>query len=81
MAVIPVAFNKDVTLTSDQLTDVSANYYIPAIFRKANLKNYMDYTYTDANGNKISIFATFPEINWDKKGYEEPTAAPVENAK
>lgn len=81
MPVIPVVFNKDVTLTSDQLTDVGATYYIPAYFRKADLKSYLDYTFTDSHGNKISIFATFPQIEWDKKGYEEPTVAPVETKK
>ncbi len=81
MPVIPVVFNKDVTLTSDQLTEVKATYYIPATFRKTDLKDYMDYTYTDSHGNKISIFATFPEIAWDKKGFEEPTAAPIEDQK
>ena len=81
MPVIPVVFNKDVTLTSDQLTDVKSTYYVPATFQKADLKNYLDYTYTDSHGNKISIFATFPEIDWDKKGYEEPTVAPIETKK
>ena len=81
MPVIPLVFNKDVTLTSDQLTDVTSTYYIPSYFRKANLKDYLDYTYTDSNGNKISIFATFPEIDWDKKGYVAETAAPVETSK
>lgn len=78
MPVIPVVFNKDVTLTSDQLSKVSSNYYVPSLFAKAELKDYMDYTYTDSHGNKISIFATFPEIAWDKQGYEEPTVAPIE---
>jgi len=68
MPVIPVVFNKDAVLVSDQLTDVEATFYIPAYFRNANLKDYQNYAYEDDQGNKISIFATFPEILWDKIG-------------
>ena len=81
MPVIPVVFNKDVTLTSGQLSKVSSNHYLPALFAKAELKDYQNYTYTDSHGNKISIFATFPEIAWEKQGYEEPTVAPIETKK
>ncbi len=76
MPVIPVIFNKTAVMVSDQLTDISATYYSPYNFQKTNLKNYTDYTYTvtetDADGatveSKISIFDTFPEVAWDKKG-------------
>ena len=68
LPVIPVVFNKDAILVSDQLTKVESTFYTPATFTKTDLKDYQDYTYEDGNGNAISIFASFPEILWDKIG-------------
>ena len=76
MPVIPVIFNKNAVMVSGELSDISASYYSPYNFQKTKLKNYTDYTYTvteaGADGEnvetKISIFDTFPEIAWDKKG-------------
>ena len=68
MPVIPVLFNQNAVMVSDQLTKVTSNYYIPAYFRKTNLKKYTDYTYVDDKGETVSIFADFPTIAWDKIG-------------
>ena len=68
MPVIPVLFNQNAIMVSDQLTKVTSNYYIPAYFRKTNLKKYTDYTYVDDKGETVSIFADFPLILWDKIG-------------
>jgi ABC-type transport system substrate-binding protein len=43
MAVIPVVFNQNATITSKELSKVKATYYCPAIFTKTKLKNYEDY--------------------------------------
>ena len=43
MAVIPVIFNQNATLTSKELSKVKATYYCPAIFTKTKLKNYEEY--------------------------------------
>ncbi len=40
MAVIPVIFNQNATLTHDDLSKVKTTYYCPAIFTKAKLKDY-----------------------------------------
>lgn len=71
MPVIPVVYNRDAVLISDQLTEVSSNYYNPASFRKTDLKDFDSYTYVDKNGNQKSIFSAFPEIEWEKKGTSE----------
>lgn len=68
MPVIPVLFNQNAIMVSDQLTKVTSTYYIPAYFRKTNLKKYTDYTYVDNKGETVSIFAEFPTIAWDKIG-------------
>lgn len=68
MPVIPVIFNQNAVIVSKDLTKVSNTYYIPAYFRKTNLKNYKDYTYVDDKGETVSIFAEFPAIAWDKIG-------------
>ncbi len=68
MPVIPVLFNQNAIMVSDQLTKVTSTYYIPAYFRKTNLKKYTDYTYVDEKDETVSIFANFPTIAWDKIG-------------
>ncbi len=63
MPVIPVVFNENAVLVSDELTKVSSTYYIPAYFRKTNLKDYQDY---------VPVLEGFPAVDWSKKGYVEP---------
>ncbi len=75
MPVIPVVFNKNAVLVSEELQDVKFTYNHSADFRKTNLKNYMDYTFetkgVDADGKEViqytSIFESFPNIDWAKK--------------
>lgn len=43
MAVIPVVFNKSVTMQSKELSKVETSYYQTGIFTKANLKDYQKY--------------------------------------
>lgn len=76
MPVIPVIFNKTAVMVSGELKDISATYYCPYNFQKTQLKDYNSYTYTesevDATGatvkKVVSIFDSFPEVAWDKKG-------------
>lgn len=68
LPVIPVLFNQNVVIVSDQITKVTNTYYIPAYFRKTNLKDFEDYTYVDSKGETVSIFADFPTVAWDKIG-------------
>ncbi len=65
--VIPVLFNQNATLTDSDLSKVSSNYYVPALFQNTKLKNYKDYFYLDKNGDSVSIFAEFPIVKWDAK--------------
>ena len=59
MPIIPVVFNQNAVLISDELSKVTSNYYIPAYFRKTNLKDYADYT---------PVLEEFPVVDWSKKG-------------
>lgn len=43
MPIIPIVFNKSVTLTSKELSNVDFDYYHCPIFTKTKLKNYEDY--------------------------------------
>ena len=71
MPIIPVVFLQHATAYSeDQLTDITSNYYVPNLFTEAMLENYLDYTYINKQGKLTSIFANFPEIEWDKAGYD-----------
>ena len=71
LPIIPVLFNQHASAyNSDLLTDVSSNYYVPELFTDATIKNYLDYTYISKQGKLTSIFATFPEINWDDAGVD-----------
>ena len=71
LPVIPVLFNKHaVAYSEDQITDITANYYVPNLFSEAMLENYLDYTYISKQGKLTSIFAAFPEIEWEKAGYD-----------
>jgi len=56
MPVVPVLFNENAVMVRDEISDVSATYYIPSQFAKSNLEDYAKY---------IEAFAEFPEVNWD----------------
>ena len=71
LPVIPVLFNKHAfTFNEDTLKDVTSDYYVPNIFTEATLKDYLDYTYINKQGKLTSIFASFPEINWNDAGVD-----------
>ena len=71
LPVIPVLFNKHaVAYSDDQILDMTADYYVPTLFNETMLKNYLDYTYINKQGKLTSIFAAFPEIEWEKAGYD-----------
>ena len=57
MVVIPVVFNKTAVLQSKKLTNVKSDYYTPALFKVAKLKNYEDY---------VPVLETFPTMDWSK---------------
>ena len=42
-AIIPVVFNQNAELISDDLSKISSTYYSPSLFRKTKQKNHMDY--------------------------------------
>lgn len=69
--VIPIIFNQNAVMISEELTDVESSYYMPAIFTKADIEDYYDrFTYTvnkknakgknvlDADGNPVLEFKT-----------------------
>ncbi len=62
MPVIPVVFHQNAVMVSKELKSVTATYYIPAYFRKTNLKKYADY---------IPVLENFPNVDWSKLGYVE----------
>lgn len=43
MALIPIIFNQNAVLTARDLNNVSASYYVPALFQKATLYKYSKY--------------------------------------
>ena len=43
MALIPILFNQNAVLTARDLNNVSASYYVPALFQKATLYKYSKY--------------------------------------
>ncbi len=73
MAIIPLVFNKNATMTSKDLSKVDSNFYVPALFKNAKLKNFEKYYYKVEKGEGkkktteiISIFDQFPNnINWE----------------
>ena len=81
LPVIPIIFNQTAVLVSDELTGVSSNYYMPAIFTKADIKDFDRFCYTmtkkDSEGNELldkngkpmtefkTIFDEFPFIKWE----------------
>lgn len=86
LPVIPVVFNQNAQIVSNDLTEIDSTYYIPAVFTKTDVKNYDRFCYTvnkknnegedlvDKEGNIIlefrTIFDEFPYIKWDY--LEEP---------
>lgn len=57
MPVIPVVFNKTAVLQSNKLSGVKSDYYTPALFKTAKLKNYKKY---------IPVLEEFPTLDWSK---------------
>ena len=71
LPVIPVLFNQHATSYNDEkLTDMTSDYYVPNLFSQTMLEDYLEYTYISKSGKLTSIFANFPEIEWDKAGYD-----------
>ena len=71
LPVIPVLFNQHASVyNEDLLLDVESSYYVPNLFTNATIEDYLDYTYINKQGKLTSIFATFPEINWDDAGVD-----------
>ena len=71
LPVIPVLFNQHAVAYDDEvLTDITSSYYVPNLFTEAMLENYLDYTYINKQGKLTSIFAAFPEVEWEKAGYD-----------
>lgn len=65
MPVMPVIFNKKAVMTSNGLSGVSSNYYVPAVFTKATIKDYITNNYeyilesieaseTEADSDKVT---------------------------
>ena len=81
MPIVPVVYHCSAVLISDQLTNVTSDYYYPSVFTKTDLKDFGQYTYTDKKGNSVSIFAAFPDIAWDMKGVTEETESVAEENK
>ncbi len=60
MAVVPVIFNLEATVTSGKLKKISSTYYMPANFKKAEIKSYDDYlaagkAYIDSNFDALAF--------------------------
>ncbi len=71
MPVIPVVFNQHASAyDAKTLTKMTSDYYVPNIFTDTMLKDYLDYTYINKQGKLTSIFASFPEVNWDDIGVD-----------
>ena len=69
MPIIPVIFNQHATAyDAKTLTKISSDYYVQDIFTDTMLKNYLDYTYINKQGKLTSIFASFPDVQWDEIG-------------
>jgi len=72
LPVIPVVFNKNAVMYSDQLSSVNykfTSYYTPYYFTKTSLKNYKEYTYySESQKATVSLFSDFPNIDWSKIG-------------
>ena len=55
MPVIPVVFNKTAVLRSGKLSGVKTDYYTPALFKTAKLRNYQKY---------VPVLENFPNLDW-----------------
>ncbi len=71
LPIIPVLFNQHASSYSEeQLTDLTSDYYVPNLFSEAMLEDYLQYTYISKSGKLTSIFANFPDVEWEKAGYD-----------
>ena len=62
MAVVPVVFNLEATVTSSQLKSLSSTYYMPANFKNAKIKSYDDYL---AAGKAFLNPVTFEQLHFN----------------
>ncbi len=62
MAVVPLVFNLEATVTAPQLKSLSSTYYMPVNFKKASIKSYDDYL---AAGKAFLNPATFEELQFN----------------
>ena len=71
LPVIPVLFNQHASVYNDKvLTGMTSDYYVPNLFTETMLEGYLDYTYINKQGKLTSIFANFPDVEWNKAGYD-----------
>lgn len=71
LPIIPVLFNQHAaSYSEDYLTDLTSDYYVPNLFTQAMLEDYLQYTYISKQGKLTSIFANFPDVEWEKAGYD-----------
>ena len=71
LPVIPVLYNKHASSYNEELvTGLTSDYYVTNLFNEAMLENYLQYTYISKSGKLTSIFANFPDIEWEKAGYD-----------
>lgn len=71
LPIIPVLFNQHASsYNEEQLTDLTSDYYVPNLFSEAMLEGYLQYTYISKQGKLTSIFANFPDVEWEKAGYD-----------
>jgi hypothetical protein len=71
LPVIPVLFTQHASVYNDEfLKDMTSDYYVPNLFTETMLEDYLDYTYINKQGKLTSIFANFPDVEWNKAGYD-----------
>ncbi len=71
LPIIPVLYNQHASSYSEaHLTDLTSDYYVPTLFTDAMLEGYLQYTYLNKQGKLTSIFANFPDVEWEKAGYD-----------
>lgn len=62
MAVVPVVFNLEATVTSSHLKSLSSTYYMPVNFKNASIKSYDDYL---AAGKAFLNPITFEQLQFN----------------